>query len=313
MLIAAAMLTDWLLGDPSWSPHPVRFIGALIAAGDRRLHTGRPWTDLFRGGLLATGVVALSALAAWIVITLCARIVAPLGSLAAVVIAWSTLAMRGLDRAADAVEEALRNDDLDAARHAIGALVGRDPRSLDRDGLVRAAVESVAENASDGVIAPLFYLFVAGPVGAIAYKAINTLDSMIGHRDQRYLYFGRVAARIDDAANFIPARLTAGCLIAVAAMIGRARESFAVCLAHARLHSSPNAGFPESAMAGALGIELGGDAVYAGEVEHRPALGVAERVPEVSDLTSARRIMRLSALAAFLVLTAARAVLGRLL
>ena len=135
--------------------------------------------------------------------------------------AWTTLALRGLDAAAATVQHALERDDLPAARAAMPALVGRDPASLDRDGMVRATIESVAENSSDGIVAPLLYLFVGGPAAAMGYKAINTLDSMIGHTDSRYLYFGRWAARMDDIANLIPARLSAACLVAAAAILGQ--------------------------------------------------------------------------------------------
>jgi cobalamin biosynthesis protein CobD/CbiB len=177
---------------------------------------------------------------------------------AAVAIAWTALAMRGLDRAGAAVEQALVANDLMDARREIRALVGRDPDSLDRIGLIRAAVESVAENSSDGVIAPMLYLFAGGPVAAIAYKAINTLDSMIGYCDDHYRWFGRAAARLDDLANLLPARITAVCLTAAAAIVSRrAAQAYAACLSSASMHRSPNAGYPESAMAGALGIQLG--------------------------------------------------------
>jgi adenosylcobinamide-phosphate synthase len=175
------------------------------------------------------------------------------------------------------------------------ALVGRDPATLDRDAMVRATVESVAENCSDGVLAPLCFLFVGGPVIALAYKAVNTLDSMIGYRDARYLYFGRAAARLDDAANFVPARLTALCLAAAAGLtLGRGGAAVRACRADGRKHASPNAGFPEATMAGALGIELGGDAIYAGEIEHRARLGGAQRAVKVADIRAARRLMRIA-------------------
>ncbi|MGH7913617.1 MAG: cobalamin biosynthesis protein CobD/CbiB, partial [Candidatus Binataceae bacterium] len=166
-----------------------------------------------------------------------------------------------------------------------------------------ATVESIAENCSDGVLAPLCFLFVGGPVLALAYKALNTLDSMIGHRDARYLYFGRAAARLDDAANFVPARVTALCLIAAAALtLGRGGAALGACRADALKHASPNAGFPEATMAGALGIQLGGDAVYAGEVEHRARLGRAERTAGVADIAAARRLMRISTAIGFCLL-----------
>jgi adenosylcobinamide-phosphate synthase len=293
--IAAALALDLVFGDPSWMPHPVRLIGRAVTLGEARLHTGEPRAGLWRGALLASAVVILTALAAWIAIAIASTVANSLGLATAVLIAWTTLALNGLDRAAGEVERALGRGRDDLARAAMPALVGRDPATLDRDAMVRATVESVAENCSDGVLAPLCFLFVGGPVLALAYKAINTLDSMIGHRDARYIHFGRAAARLDDAANFVPARVTAMCLAAAAALtLGRGGAALGACRADAHKHASPNAGFPEATMAGALGIELGGDAVYAGEVEHRARLGRAERAPGVTDIARARRLMRIA-------------------
>lgn len=306
-LIAAALALDLVLGDPSWLPHPVRLIGRAVALGEARLRTGKPRSDLWRGALLACAVVIGAALAATLLIVVAASIDKWLGAAAALLIAWTTLALNGLDRAAGEVERALACGRDDLARAAMLALVGRDPAALGSDDMVRATVESLAENCSDGVIAPLCFLFAGGPVCALAYKAINTLDSMIGHRDEHHLYFGRVAARLDDAANFIPARLTALCLAAAAALtLGRGAQALRACRDDARRHASPNAGFPEATMAGALGIELGGDAVYAGEVEHRARLGSAERAVTVADVGEARRLMRVAAAIGFCLLALLR-------
>ncbi len=305
--IAAALALDLALGDPSWITHPVRMIGWAVARGERALHTGARGADLTRGAILALSVILLAALGAWMVVALGEAFGATAGAIVAVVVAWTTLAMRGLDDAAWEVERSLTLGDDAAARAALPALVGRDPERLDRAGIVRAAVESVAENCSDGVIAPLLYLFAAGPVGAIAYRAINTMDSMIGHRDRRYLYFGRCAARIDDAANLIPARLTALCIaIAAALHLGRGHEALQAWRRDARKHPSPNAGHPEAAMAGALGIQLGGGAFYDGEFEAHPAFGEPEHDPAPRDIAAARTLMRIAAALAFVGLAAAR-------
>jgi adenosylcobinamide-phosphate synthase len=308
--IAAALALDLVIGDPSWMPHPVRAIGRAIALGEARLHTGEPRADFWRGALLASAVVILTALAAWIAIAIASAVANSLGLAAAVLIAWTTLALNGLDRAAGEVERTLGSGCEGLARAAMPALVGRDPATLDRDAMVRATVESVAENCSDGLLAPLCFLFVGGPVLALAYKAINTLDSMIGHLDERYIYFGSAAARLDDAANFVPARVTGLCLAAAAALtLGRGGAALDACRADAQKHASPNAGFPEATMAGALGIELGGDAVYAGEVEHRARLGRAERAPSVADIARARRLMRIATAIGFCLLALLRYVL----
>ena len=184
-LIAIALGADLLLGDPAWLPHPVRLIGAAIARGERGLHTGISRRDRRNGRLLALGVISLAAIATYFLISIADRLSPSLGAIAAIMAAWTTIALKGLDEAALAVERALIVDDLLTARAALPALVGRDPNILDREGIARATVESVAENSSDAVIAPLLFLFVAGPMGAIAYKAANTLDSMIGYRDER--------------------------------------------------------------------------------------------------------------------------------
>ena len=291
-------------------PHPVRAIGAAITFGERSLRSGVERRDLRNGVILALATIVLSAVCVWIVIALASRVAEPLGAAVAILVAWTTLALRGLDDAARQIERALESGDEARARITLPALVGRDPATLDRAGMIRATVESVAENTSDGVIAPLFFLFIGGPVAAIAYKAVNTLDSMIGYRVRRYLFFGRAAARIDDVANYLPARLTAICMIGAAQFVtGRACRAWAVCRADARKHSSPNAGFPEAAVAGALGLKLGGDAIYDGVIERRPSLGPAERNPAVADIAASRAMMRLAVATAFCLLAVARSII----
>jgi len=307
-LIALALLLDLVLGDPHWLPHPTRIIGTAIARGESILHTGDARADFWRGAVLVVAVVVLSAGGAWVIIEICESINPAFGVLAALAIAWTTLAARGLDSAAREVQEALLRGDEPAARRALPALVGRDPESLDREAMVRATVESVAENASDGVIAPLLFLFVAGPVGAIAYKAINTLDSMIGHRDERYTFFGRFAARLDDVANWVPARVAALCIVGASEVwLRRGGHACSGWRRDAHKHESPNAGHPEAAMAGGLGIQLGGAAVYEGEKVSRALLGAAERPARVDDIARARTIFKTATLIAFLGIAAIRA------
>jgi adenosylcobinamide-phosphate synthase len=311
-LIFAALALDALAGDPTWLPHPVVLIGRAISWGEDRLRSAQPRTEFLNGLVLVVCVTTLAAGAAWVTIALCGLTSPWLAALAAVLVAWTTLAMRGLDDAAKTVELSLRSGDENAARIAMPALVGRDPDKLDRAGLICATVESIAENLSDGIIAPLLFLFVGGPAAAMAYKAINTLDSMIGYRAERYLYFGRAAARIDDVANYIPARLSALCVAAASAFTtGRLRPALRTCLADACKHLSPNAGFPESAMAGALGVQLGGDTIYGGEVEHRAVLGVAEREPTVEDIAIARNTLRVATAIAFVSFALVRNVVVR--
>ena len=252
-------------------------------------------------------MVTLSVLATWMVIALAQRLNTFAGVASATLIAAATVALRGLDAAASEVEVNLRADNLIGARSALRSLVGRDPDRLDNPGIIRAAIESLAENASDGFLAPLLFLVIAGPAGAMGYKAINTLDSMIGYRDERYRYFGRVAARLDDCANLLPARLTA-MTIAFAALVvtGRGRESLRVCTNDGGKHASPNAGYPEAAMAGALGIELGGAAYYDGELEMRPSFGSGSTPISADTLWQARKVMWLACGCGALILFAIR-------
>jgi adenosylcobinamide-phosphate synthase len=291
-LIIVAIVLDVACGDPGWIPHPVVLIGRMITYGERRLRTGLPGRDLAAGALLVIGIVVLVMTASWVLIAGLQGINWRLGAIAATLIAWTTLAARGLNDAALTVERHLRAQDDELARREIRALVGRDADSLDHEGLIRAAIESVAENSSDAIIAPLLFLFLGGPASALAYKAVNTLDSMIGYKDERYLYFGKSAARLDDLANLVPSRVTA-LSIAVAAALLRRRgfRSLRTCIVDARKQESPNAGYPEAAMAGALGVQLGGDTYYGGELEHRPNFGLAEAPLDVEALRTSRTLM----------------------
>jgi adenosylcobinamide-phosphate synthase len=290
-------------------PHPVRLMGLAIASGDRLLHTGSPRADMVRGALLAISVIAASLLLTWLVIAIAQAVSPYAAAIVGMLIGWTALSARGLDDAAREVAHALARDDLATARRAIRALVGRDPESLDHDGLIRGTIESLAENLSDGFVAPLFFLVLVGPAGAMAYKAINTLDSMIGYRSERYLFFGRCAARLDDVANLIPARIAAMAIAAASALVtGRAKQSLRTILADAHKHDSPNAGYPEAAMAGALGIRLGGDAYYGGELEHRAQFGTAERAPDLATLNSARSLMWTAAALSLVVVLSLRMV-----
>jgi adenosylcobinamide-phosphate synthase len=304
----AALALDIGLGVPRWLPHPVRAIGTFVAWGERRLWTGRSRKDREHGMLLAIATVAGSALAAAFVLVAAARMHPLVGAIAAAVVAWTTIALRGLADAGRAVANALEAGDLDGARRILPALVGRDPEPLDEHGIARAAIESVAENASDGVVAPLFYLVIGGPVGAVAYKAINTLDSMIGHRDERYRDFGRFAARLDDVANWLPARLTAACLVVAAVAGGSPRGAASTAWRDARRHASPNAGWPEAAVAGALGLRLGGPVAYGGEVDRRAWLGRGAKEATAAHVRVAVRLLWVASGIAVAALLAGRAI-----
>jgi len=197
-----------------------------------------------------------------------------LGFAVAVLLSWSCLAARSLHRESQLVADALDRGDLTAARRYLANIVGRDTAELDEAEIWRATVETVAENTSDGVIAPLFYLCLGGPLLAIAYKAVNTLDSMVGYRNERYLEFGRASARFDDLANFVPARITGLLMVAAAPLFGlSAKNAWRIMRRDGRNHSSPNSGIPEAAVAGALGIRLGGTNLYGGRQVVKPTIG----------------------------------------
>lgn len=277
--------------------HPVTWLGALIAAGDRRFN--RPGTaGRARGAAVALAIIALAAGAGWAVqAALLALSGGWLGTTLVAVAAWPLVAARSLHDHVAAVARPLAAGDIGAARAAVAMIVGRDPQALDPAGIARAATESLAENASDGVIAPLVWGLALGLPGIAAYKAINTLDSMIGHRTPRHEAFGWAAARIDDAANLIPARLTGG-LFALAS--GRPRAAWACMMRDAPRHRSPNAGWPEAAMAGALNVRLSGPRVYGDRISAEPWINAAAGNPEAADLGRAlavyRRAMALAAL-----------------
>ncbi len=306
-LILAALLLDLALGDPDWAGHPVRLIGALAAWGEGTLWRGSPRAYLARGALLVGLVGGASALAALGLLRLAAALGPWWAGATAVVLAWTTVAARELDRAAQRIEAVLEAGRLEEARRLLPALVGRDTQELDLPAMVRATIESLAESTCDGVVAPLFWLFVGGPLAAMVYRAVNTLDSMVGHRDEHYLYFGRAAARLDDLLNFVPARLTAGALVGVAGLLlGRAQPAWQTMRRDAASHPSPNAGYPEAAMAGALGLELGGSVAYEGSVEARPRLGRPERVAAPVEIRAARFLVWYTIALATLFLAAAR-------
>jgi len=301
LLVSAAYTVDWLAGDPEWLPHPVRMTGWMISRGEqvlRRLASGRR-DEFAAGSMLAFVLPVASALATRAIIRAARRRGRALGMAIEVSLGATCLAGRNLLQEAGDVLDALETNDLPLTRRRLARIVGRDTESLDESEICRALIETVAESLSDGIVAPMLYLALGGVPLAMAYKAVNTLDSMIGHRDEQYLYFGRFAARVDDAANWIPARISAF-LICVAASLLPDRSGHRaahIWLRDGSHHASPNAGQPESAMAGALAVRLGGINHYAGERIPSPHLGVEFGRP---DRSAARRACRLVATASLL-------------
>ncbi|MEQ8284388.1 adenosylcobinamide-phosphate synthase CbiB [Thalassospira sp.] len=292
-ILVLALVLDGLFGDFPWLfsriSHPVVWIGNLIIWFEKRLNkSDRGHADLIlRGTLTSLAVICAAGVVGGVV-----QFISLLGDvfwLFEVLLVAILIAQKGLYQHVKAVSVALKKEGLIGGRKAVSMIVGRDPDTLDEAGVSRAAIESCAENFSDGVVAPLFWYVVAGPVGICVYKAINTLDSMIGHRNARYLYFGRFAARLDDVVNFIPARI-AGALICLAAIIGsktKGKAAWQIMLSDAKKHKSPNAGWQEAAFAGALDLSLAGPRQYGDEIVDDPYIGVGRRDAGAADIDRA--------------------------
>ena len=282
---------DLLLADPDWMPHPVVCMGRAITALEQELRTRFPCSpqgERQAGQVLAAvlplGTFALSSGAC----RLAGRIHPAAGFLLETLWCWQSLALKGLAEESGKVCEQLEKGDLPAARKAVSRIVGRDTAELSGEEVARAAVETVAENFSDGVAAPLFYMLLGGAPLALAYKAVNTMDSMVGYKNDRYLHFGRAAAKLDDAANYIPARLAALAWIGGAAIAGQdAKNAWRIWRRDRRNHSSPNSAQTESACAGALGVQLGGPSRYFGKLYEKPAIGDPLRPVEAADIRRA--------------------------
>jgi adenosylcobinamide-phosphate synthase len=291
--MAVAMAVDALLGWPAplfaRVGHPVTWLGRLITTVD--IAWNRPSDPpAFRRAAGVAGalvVIAVSAALGWVL-----QSVLALGWIQFVlvgILAWPLVALRSLDDHVAAVASPLQAGDIAGAREAVSRIVGRDPATLDEAGIARAAIESLAENASDGIVAPVFWGALFGLPGIFGYKAINTLDSMIGHRSERHEAFGWAAARIDDVANFIPARLTGFLFVLLAP---RRAEALSCMTRDARRHRSPNAGWPEAAMAGALGVRLSGPRIYHGSITNEPWLNEGARDPLAADISQGLTVYR---------------------
>jgi adenosylcobinamide-phosphate synthase len=294
-VLAVAYLFDWIAGDPEWFPHPVRLVGRGIEEGERLLRRPgqTPAVELAAGGVLTIGLVAAVYIGTAKTIAWINGRGRALGFCAETLLAWTCLASRSLHDEGSAVVAALESDDIILARQRLARIVGRDTQHLNAQEISRAVIETVAESCSDGVIAPLFYMTIGGVPLAMAYKTINTLDSMIGHTDERYFYFGKVAARLDDIANYLPSRLTALGITANAAMIPEAsfETALSTWMSDGARHKSPNAGRPESAMAGALQVRLGGENFYDGESRPAPAIGQGFPSPSTRKAKQAIRLV----------------------
>ncbi|MBS0152660.1 MAG: cobalamin biosynthesis protein CobD [Nitrospira sp.] len=298
LLVAAVV--DAVVGDPHWLPHPVRVMGRCITWVDHGIRKiCRSASSLRLAGIcLAVALPTVTFVLATALIEEAERLAGWLGSALSIILASMTLAARDLWDHAHAVDGPLQAGNLSAARRAVGMIVGRDTAGLSPSEVARATVETIAESVADGVVAPLVYLAIGGAPLALAYKAINTLDSMIGHRDTRYVDFGWASARLDDLVNWIPARLAAMALVLGAGLITRqlepVRRGWRLFSRDGGKHPSPNSGRPEAAMAGVLGVRLGGINFYDGVPQERPILGAEGRLVEPGDIVSAAKLMAMT-------------------
>lgn len=303
----AGFVLDLLIGDPHFIPHPVRLIGSLISSLDKRLNCDAGYNSsekklnlikYKRGMLLAFTVIFATFAMSVIIIVAAYSINLYAGVIAEAVMTWQILATKCLRVESMRVYDALKTDGVDAGRRAVSMIVGRDTSVLDAAGVTRAAVETIAENTSDGVIAPMLYTAIGGPVLGFVYKAVNTMDSMLGYKNDKYMYFGRFAARLDDVVNFIPARISAYLMIAAAFIGGRqfdGKNAYRIFKRDRFNHASPNSAQTESVCAGALRVQLAGDAVYFGKLVKKKYIGDGLREIEYEDIKRANRLMYITA------------------
>ena len=293
MDILLGFILDTIIGDPYKLPHPIRWIGSFISILEKlcRKIAKSNTMLMILGAILVFIVVFVSGGITLLVLKL-ASFNKYAYLIVSSVICYYMLAGKSLKTESMKVYKAFENNDTEGARKAVSMIVGRDTQSLTKEGIIKAAVETVAENSSDGVVAPLIYMLIFGPVGGVVYKAVNTMDSMIGYVEEKYFYIGKFAAKLDDVLNYIPARIS-GILVIISAFILRYdyKNAFRIFKRDRRKHASPNSAQTESAMAGALGVQLAGDATYFGVVHKKPYIGDKKREIENEDIKRANDIM----------------------
>jgi len=312
----AALLTgfiiDMLFGDPYWFPHIVRYMGNLITALEKglcRVFPATPHGELSGGVVLVCAVILVCTGVPFVVLFLCYRFFPPLGYVVESFVCYQLLAAKSLKTESMTVYNSLKSGDVVGARKNVSMIVGRDTAVLDADGITRAAVETVAENASDGVAAPLFYIMLGGAALGCLYKAVNTMDSMVGYKNDKYLNFGRIAAKTDDVLNFAPSRLSALLMIAAAYLLRfNGKNAFRIWRRDRRKHASPNSAQTESVCAGALGIRLAGPASYFGKIHDKPFIGDDMRPIQDKDIVNANRLMYAASILTLLLAVVFRAV-----
>ena len=300
--IILGFILDFIFGDPRWLPHPICFIGKLISITEKavRRFCGEKPEGLLMGGFVMVVIVLTVAFAVPYFILTLAEMYSPVLAFAVeTFMFYQIFAMRSLKEASLQVYDALKSGDLQEARKKLSWIVGRDTAELTDEEVAKAAVETVAENTSDGVIAPLFFMFIGGAPLAFLYKAINTMDSMVGYKNDRYLYFGRTAAKLDDIVNYIPARISALLMVVSCFLCGKefdGKRAWYIFKRDRYRHASPNSAQTEAVCAGALGIRLAGNASYFGKIVEKPYIGDAERAVETEDIKRADRLLYATAI-----------------
>jgi adenosylcobinamide-phosphate synthase len=312
--LAAGFLIDLAAGDPRWLYHPVILIGKLISVLEHAIRSMFPKTDqgAFLGGILEVLLVcAASFLIPFGILRILYRICTPAGLILETFWCWQLFACKSLKTESMKVYDKLTNGTLEEARTAVSMIVGRDTAALDETGVTKAAVETVAENTSDGIIAPMFYMAIGGAPLMFLYKGINTMDSMLGYKNDQYLYFGRCAARLDDVVNYIPSRLSGLLMILASGLAGfDMAGAFRIFKRDRYNHASPNSAQTEAVMAGALGVQLAGNAYYFGKLYKKPTIGDPIRAIEVEDIRRANRLLYATAILGMVVFLAVRIALG---
>ncbi len=306
LILPAAFVLDFFLGDPPFLPHPIRWMGRAIAGLEpvfRRISDSLTLS----GGLFAVFLISFSWGVSYFFIALGKSVHPMLGYLVEIILIYYAISSMSLEKAAMDVFDSLNENKLDDAKQKVAMIVGRDVTQLDSEGVARATVETVAENLVDGVLSPLFYAAIGGAPLAMAFKMVNTLDSMVGYKNETYKEFGKASAKIDDVFNFLPARLSVFIISAGALILSkRGRVSFNTAVKEGADHASPNAGYPEAAFAGALGIKLGGPNIYHGELVSKPYIGKSFGPVKENHIIKACDLMLLSSCLGFLVFWGAR-------
>lgn len=310
MACGTGFVLDFLFGDPPWPWHPVRLIGALISALEKALRRifGEEKDALLKAGaVLCVAVLLISTVVPAILLWTAGRLHGGIQFILESFWCYQLLAAKSLKQESMKVYGRVKEGDLPGARKALSMIVGRDTENLDEAGVVRAAVETVAENTSDGVAAPLLFMMIGGAPLGFFYKAANTMDSMVGYKNEQYIYLGRWAAKLDDVLNYIPSRLSAVLMTGAAWILGLdGREAWRIYRRDRRKHASPNSAQTEAACAGALGIRLAGDAWYFGKLHKKEYIGDPGREPEAEDIPRANRLMYGTAVLTFIFAAGAR-------